>query len=33
MSNQQPDSLVKYDIPILVSTSVSGKKGAGKKKA
>ena len=26
MSNQQPDSLVKYDIPILVSTSVAGKK-------
>ena len=23
MSNQQPDSLVKYDIPILVSTSVA----------
>eukprot|EP00347_Sterkiella_histriomuscorum_P012876 403366881 len=31
MSNQQPDSLVKYDIPILVSTSVSGKKGTKKK--
>ena len=26
MSNQQPESLVKYDIPILVSTSVAGKK-------
>ena len=31
MSNQQPDSLVKYDTPILVSTSVTGKKGQKKK--
>jgi dynein light intermediate chain len=30
MSNQQPDSLVKYDIPILVSTSVAGKKSKKK---
>ena len=31
MSNQQPDSLVKYDTPILVSTSITGKKGQKKK--
>jgi hypothetical protein len=31
MSNQQPESLVKYDTPILVSTSVTGKKGQKKK--
>ena len=30
MSNQQPESLVKYDIPILVSTSVAGKKAKKK---
>jgi hypothetical protein len=32
MSNSQPDSLVKYDTPILVSTSVTGKKGQKKAK-
>jgi dynein light intermediate chain len=31
MSSQQPDSLVKYDTPILVSTSVTGKKSQKKK--
>jgi dynein light intermediate chain len=31
MSNTQPDSLVKYDTPILVSTSVTGKKSQKKK--
>lgn len=31
MSAQQPDSLVKYDTAILVSTSVGGKKTQKKK--
>ena len=31
MSNATPDSLVKYDTQILVSTSVAGKKGQKKK--
>jgi dynein light intermediate chain len=31
MSQNAPDSLVKYDNPILVSTSITGKKGQKKK--
>lgn len=32
MSSTQPDSLVKYGSPILVSTSIAGKKNQKKKK-
>ena len=33
MSQQPPDSLVRYDNPVLVSTSVTNKKAKGKKSA
>ena len=33
MSQQPPDSLVKYDMPKLVSTSITNKKAKGKKQA
>ena len=31
MSSVQPESLVKYGTPVLVSTSITGKKGQKKK--
>ena len=31
MSQQPPDSLVRYDNPVLVSTSITNKKGKAKK--
>ena len=33
MSQQPPDSLVRYDNPVLVSTSITNKKAKGKKSA
>ena len=33
MSQQPPDSLVKYDTAVLVSTSITNKKAKGKKQA
>ena len=33
MSQQPQESLVRYDNPVLVSTSITNKKGKGKKAA
>ena len=33
MAQQPPDSLVRYDNPVLVSTSITNKKAKGKKQA
>ena len=33
MSQQAPESLVRYDNPVLVSTSITNKKAQGKKQA
>ena len=33
MAQQPPDSLVRYDNPVLASTSITNKKAKGKKQA